>query len=66
MKQILSTSSLRWLNTVLAVCEYMSVAKSWQEKDCSSQTETWQVKNIVTKDFDGQVKSDFFVVSMAT
>ena len=50
----------------MAVCEYMSVAKSWQEKDCSSQTETWQVKNIVMKDFDGQVKSDFFVVSMAT
>ena len=56
---------LRWLNTVLAVCEYMSFAKSWQEKDCSSQAETWQVKNILMKDFDGQV-CDFFVVSMAT
>ena len=48
-------SHLRWLNTVLAVCEYMSFAKSWQEKDCSSQAETWQVKNILMKDFDGQV-----------
>ena len=44
-------SNLRWLNTVLAVCEYMSFAKSWQEKDCSSQAETWQVKNILMKDF---------------
>ena len=60
------TCSLRWLNTVLAVCEYMSFAKSWQEKDCSSQAETWQVKNILMKDFDGQVKCDFFTVSMAT
>ena len=32
---------LRWLNTVLAVCEYMSFAKSWQEKGCSSQAGTW-------------------------
>ena len=39
-------------NTVLAVCEYMSFAKSWQEKGCSSQAETWQVKNILMKDFD--------------
>ena len=44
--------NLRWLNTVLAVCEYMSFAKSWQEKGCSSQAETWQVKNILMKDFD--------------
>ena len=43
---------LRWLNTVLAVCEYMSFGKSWQEKGCSSQAETWQVKNILIKDFD--------------
>ena len=42
---------LRWLNTVLAVCKYMSFAKSWQEKGCSSQAETWQVKNILIKDF---------------
>ena len=45
-------TNLRWLNTVLAVCEYMSFAKSWQEKGCSSQAETWQVKNILMKDFD--------------
>ena len=43
---------LTWLNTVLAVCEYMSFAKSWQEEGCSSQAETWQVKNILMKDFD--------------
>ena len=43
---------LRWLNTVLTVCEYMSFAKLWQEKGCSSQAETWQVKNILMKDFD--------------
>ena len=43
---------LRWLNTVLAVCEYMSFAKSWQKKGCNSQAETWQVKNILIKDFD--------------
>ena len=43
---------LRWLNTVLAVYDYMSFAKSWQEKGCSSQAETWQVKNILMKDFD--------------
>ena len=42
-------TALRWLNTVLAVCEYMSFAKSWQEKRCSSYTETWQVKNILMK-----------------
>jgi len=29
----------------------MSFAKSWQEKGCSSQAETWQVKNIPMKDF---------------
>ena len=49
------------MNTVLAVSEYMSFAKSWQEKGCSSQAETWQVENILMKDFDWQV-----VVSMAT
>ena len=38
------TDPLKWLNTVLAVCEYMSFAKSWQEERCSSQAETWQVK----------------------
>ena len=48
----------RWLSTVLAVSEYMSFAKSWQEKGCSSQAETWQVKNIFY--------TDVFVVSMAT
>ena len=50
----------------MAVCEYMSFAKLWQEKGCSSQTETWQVKNILMKDFDRQVKFEVFVVSMAT
>ena len=45
-------AGLRWLITVLAVCEYMSFVKSWQEKGCSSQAETWQVKNILIKDFD--------------
>ena len=44
----------------------MSFAKSWQEKGCSSQAETWQLKNILMKDFDWQVKCDVFVVSMAT
>ena len=48
----LSEFELRWLNTVLAVCEYMSFAKLWQEKGCSSQAETWQVKNILMKNFD--------------
>ena len=43
---------LWWLNTVLAVCECMPFAKSWQEGGCSSQVETWQVKNILMKDFD--------------
>ena len=41
-------------------------ANSWQEKGCSSQAETWQVKNILMKDFDWQVKFDGFIVSMAT
>ena len=45
-------SSLRWLKTVLAVCECMSFVKSWQEKGCSSLAETWQVKNVQMKDFD--------------
>ena len=57
---------LRWLKTVLAVCEYMSFVKSWQQDGCSSQAETGQVKNILMKDFDRQVKCDVFVVSMAT
>ena len=57
---------LRWLNTVLAVSEYRSFAKLWQERGCSSQAETWQVKNIMMKDFDWQAKFDVFVVSMAT
>ena len=57
---------LRWPNTVLAVCEYMSFAKTRQLKGCSSQAETWQVKNILMKEFDWQVKCDVFVVFMAT
>ena len=48
----LSEFELGWLTTVLAVCEYMSFAKSWQGKRCSSQAETWQVKNILMADFD--------------
>jgi len=44
--------NLRWLNTVLAVCEYILFAKSWQEKGCSSQAETWPVKNTLMKGFD--------------
>ena len=44
----------------------MSFAKLWQEKGCSSQAETWQVENMLMKDFDLQVKFDIFVVSMAT
>ena len=43
---------LRWLNTVLSVIKYMSFAKLWHEKGCSSQAEIWQVKNILMKDFD--------------
>ena len=54
------------LSTVLAVCEYMAFAKSWQEKGCSSQAKIWQVKNILMKYFEWQVKCDVFVVSMAT
>ena len=57
---------LRWLNTVLAVCVYMSFAKSREEKGCNSQAQTWQLKNILMKDFDWQVKCDVFVVFMAT
>ena len=57
---------LRWLNTVLAVCDYMSFAKSWQEKGCCSQAETWQVKSVLIKDFDWQVKIDVSTVSTAT
>ena len=44
----------------------MSLAKSWQEKGYSSQAETRQVKNMLMKDFDWQVKFDIFVVSTAT
>ena len=29
-------SSILWLNTVLAACEYLSLVKSWQEKGCSA------------------------------
>ena len=31
----------------------------------SSQAETWQVKNVLMKDFEWQVKFDVVVVSMA-
>ena len=44
----------------------MSFAKSWQEKGCSSQAEIWQVKYILMKDIDRQVKFDVFAVFMAT
>ena len=57
---------LRWLNTDLAVCGYMLFAKPWQEKGFWSQAETWQVKNVLMKDFDWRVKMDVFLVSMAT
>ena len=43
---------LSWLSTVLAVSEYWSFAKLWQEKGYSSQAQTWQVKNTMMKDFD--------------
>ena len=46
------TYPLRWLNTVLAVCEYISFAKSWQEKGCSLQAETWQVNNKLMNDLN--------------
>ena len=42
----------------MAVSEYMSFAKLWQEKDCSSQAETWQVENILMKYIDSQEKFD--------
>ena len=45
--ELYSVEELRWLDTVLAVCEYVSFAKSWQEKG-----ETWKVKNMLMKDFD--------------
>ena len=44
----------------------MPFSKSWQAKGCSSQAETWEVKNIFMKDLEWQVKFDVFVVSMAT
>ena len=50
----------------MAVSEYTSFAKLWQERGCSSQAETWQVENILMKNFDSQVKFDIFLVSMAT
>ena len=50
----------------MAVCEYISFAKLWQEKGCSSKAEICQVKNILIKDFDWQLKGAVFVVSMAT
>ena len=57
---------VRWLKTVLAVCVHMSFAKSWQEKGCSSQADTWKLKNILMKDFDWQIKCDICGVAMAT
>ena len=45
---------------VYVICQIM------QEKGCSSQAETWQVRNILMNDCDWQVKSQVFVVSMAT
>ena len=48
----LGAGALRWLNTVLAVSEYTSFAKSWQEKGCSSQAETWRVESVLMKDVD--------------
>jgi len=43
---------LRCLNTVLAVYEYVSFAKSWQGKGCSSEAATWQAKSTPMKNFD--------------
>ena len=60
------TQTLQGGWTVLAVGEYMSFAKSWQEKGWSSQAETWQVKNILMKDFDWRVKCEVILVSKAT
>lgn len=34
------------------VTNNMSFTKSWQEKDCSSQTKTWQVNNVLMREFD--------------
>jgi len=49
---VVNCNIIRWLNTVLAVCDYVPFAKSWQEKGCCSQAQTWQVKNVLMKDFD--------------
>ena len=42
------------------------ICKPMQEKGCRLQAETWQVKDILMKVFDWQVKFDVFVVFMAT
>ena len=47
-----TSDHLRWLNTVLAVYEYLSFAKLQQEEGRNSQAETWHMKNILMKDFD--------------
>ena len=52
--------------TFFRTFKVMEFAKSWQEKSCSSQDDTWEVKNILMKDFDWQVKCDVVFVSMAT
>ena len=58
LRQFKEMKRLRWLNIVLAVCEYVSFAKSWREQGCTSQAETWQVKNIPIKDFSHYLKYD--------
>ena len=52
MQFVTPHDTLRCLNTVLAIYECVSFAKSWQEEGCSSQAETWQVKNALMKNFD--------------
>ena len=52
MQFVTPHDTLRCLNTVLASYECVSFAKSWQEEGCSSQAETWQVKNTLMKNFD--------------
>ena len=56
-------SLLRWLNTVWPFVSICPLQNHGKRMVADNQAETWQVKNILMKDFYWQVKCDVFVIT---
>ena len=57
--RLAGVNNLRWLNTVLAVCECIHLPNHDKGKVAAHKLKLGKVKNILMKDFDCQVKFEF-------